>query len=488
MPAPSCTPCRSSILSGQYFWQTGLGAILTGAIWDESIPTFPLELEKNGYFIGYQYKVWSPGKTENAPMGGTRTRYEPEGRNFNQFSHWVCHHLNELGLNEAKKRLYDETRNNFKYFLKKKPSNKPFFYWWGPTNTHRTWEKGSGKKLWGIDPDSLKGLLPEFLPDVHEIREDIADYLGETQAVDHGIGILLEELKLSGELDNTLFIASGDHEIPGIPRAKSNLYDFGCDVALIAYWPGKIKPGRVVKDFINLMDLAPTFCEAGGVKIPESLCAKSIMPLLLSNKNGQIDKSRNFVVTGRERHVNIAREKYLPYPQRAIRVENFIYIINFEPNRWPAGDPKDLINKDSHGYDYHTLAYDTRSAPFSDMDASPTKAWLITHREDHDIEPLYNLAFGKRPREELYDLDNDPDYMNNVALNPSYSTIRQILEKKLLDVLQKNLDPRLTETPCRFEFEPYAGPLSREQEEDSQIHRIRERSNLDLYLKNKDRI
>ena len=60
---------------------------------------------------------------------------------------------------------------------------------------------------------------------------------------------------------------------------------------------------------------------------------------------------------------------------------------------------------------------------------------MITHREDHDIEPLYNLAFGKRPREELYDLDNDPDYMNNVALNPSYSTIHQILEKKFLDVL-----------------------------------------------------
>ena len=119
------------------------------------------------------------------------------------------------------------------------------------------------------------------------------------------------------DLGNTLFVVSGDHGIPGIPRAKCNLYDFGCDVALVAYWPGRIKPGRVVKDFINLMDLAPTFCEAGGVKIPESMCAKSIMPLLLSNKNGQIDNSRNFVVTGRERHVNVAREKYLPYPQRA---------------------------------------------------------------------------------------------------------------------------------------------------------------------------
>ena len=116
MPAPSCTPCRSSILSGQYFWQTGLGAILAGAMWDENIPTFPLELEKNGYFIGYQYKVWSPGKTENAPIGGKRTQFEPEGRNFNQFSHWVTHHIDKLEIEEAKEKLYDETRNNFKHF------------------------------------------------------------------------------------------------------------------------------------------------------------------------------------------------------------------------------------------------------------------------------------------------------------------------------------------------------------------------------------
>ena len=73
--------------------------------------------------------------------------------------------------------------------------------------------------------------------------------------------------------------------------------------------------------------------------------------------------------------------------------------------------------------------------------------------------------------------------MNNVALDPSYSKIRQLLNKNLLDVLQKNLDPRLIENPCRFEFEPFAGPLSKEQEEDSKKHRTREKLNQDLYLK-----
>jgi len=68
--APSCTPCRSSLLSGQYFWRTGLGAILQGAIWDDSIPSYPLILKDNGYHIGHTYKVWSPGTPVDAPYGG----------------------------------------------------------------------------------------------------------------------------------------------------------------------------------------------------------------------------------------------------------------------------------------------------------------------------------------------------------------------------------------------------------------------------------
>ena len=80
--------------------------------------------------------------------------------------------------------------------------------------------------------------------------------------------MLLEELEALGELENTLLVVSGDHGIPGVPRAKCNLYDIGCEVALAARWPGKIAPGRVVHDFVNIMDLAPTFCEAGGVPPP----------------------------------------------------------------------------------------------------------------------------------------------------------------------------------------------------------------------------
>ncbi|HVW35975.1 MAG TPA: sulfatase, partial [Pirellulales bacterium] len=337
--APSCTPCRSSLLSGQYFFRTGRGAILQGAQWDGKIPTFPLLLERSGYHIGETYKVWSPGAPNDAPYGAGKFAYEKAGGAFNNFSENVTKMVaSGLPLEAAKQKLYAEVRGNFDAFLEARPEGKPFCYWFGPTNVHRLWEKGSGKALWDIDPEALAGKLPKFLPDVPEVREDFADYLGEIQAFDAAIGVLLERLAASGELDNTLIVISGDHGAPGFPHGKCNLYDFGVGVALIAQWPGG-KPGRVVDDFINLMDLAPTFLEAGGVEPPEVMTGRSLLDVLKSERSGQVDPKRNWVVTGRERHVAAAREENLPYPQRALRTNDFLYIRNFKPDRWPLGAP-----------------------------------------------------------------------------------------------------------------------------------------------------
>ena len=131
----------------------------------------------------------------------------------------------------------------------------------------------------------------------------------------------------------------------------------------------------------------------------------------------------------------------LPYPQRSIRTADFIYIVNFEPDRWPMGDPLGLEDEsDRQAPSIEDLTHDT-FATLRDMDASPTKAWLVTHREEHDVEPLYQLAFGKRPREELYDLNADPDYMTNVADDPNYEPIRAALETRLMAILEAENDP-----------------------------------------------
>jgi len=454
VPAPSCTPCRSSILSGRYFWQTDRGAILQGAVWDSTIPTYPLILEEAGYHIGYTYKVWSPGTPRDEPYGGDRTRYAPAGAKFGNFSFVATENVPEHGVEGAKEILYDEVRQNFDAFLKARPEDAPFCYWWGPTNTHRKWQRGSGKKLWGLDPDDLKGRLPDFLPDVHDVREDVCDYLGECLAVDAGLGLLLERLEDMGELDNTLIVVSGDHGIPGFPRGKCNLYDLGCEVALAARWPGHIPDGRLVNDFVNLMDLAPTFLQAAGIEPPNCMSANSLLDVLASPQSGQVDPQRTFVVTGRERHVGRARPGNLPYPQRAIRTQDFLYIRNFFPDRWPMGDPVGLDDPATEPPSFDDLCNNTLIV-YPDMDAGPTKAWMIHHRSEEHVRKLFQMGFGKFPAEELYDLREDPHHMNNVVDDSSYKETRQKLADQLMAVLKEQEDPRIVEPDCRFEQSPY---------------------------------
>lgn len=451
--APSCTPCRSSVLSGRYFWECGLGAILQGAVWDESIATYPLLLEEAGYHIGYTYKVWGPGRPPHAPYGGERTRHQT--RNWMAcFSQTATSLVDECGVEGAKERVYEEVHESFEQFLSARPEGAPFCYWWGPTNTHRKWQAGSGKDLWGLNPDDLKGRLPDFLPDVPEIREDVCDYLGECMAFDTGLGILLDKLEQMGELDNTLVVVSGDHGIPGMPRGKCNLYDHGCEVALAARWPGRIPRGRVVNDFVNIMDLAPTFMEAAGERPPACMSARSLLPVLESEQAGQVDPQRDFVVTGRERHVASAREGNLPYPQRAIRTEEYLYILNFEPERWPMGDPRGLDDPNAEAPPYEELREDTHVA-YSDMDASPTKAWMVHNRADETVQPLYEIGFGKRPGEELYDIRTDPHHMHNLADDSTHAAAKQNLRDRLLRELRENNAPRLVESECRFEKPPF---------------------------------
>jgi len=453
--APSCTPCRSSLLSGQYFFRTHMGAILNGAKWDLAIPSYPLMLLEAGYHIGKSHKVWSPGTPADAPYGGQKYAYEKSGRKYNNFSENATEMVRAgATFVDAKAKLLAEVSGNFQSFLADRKDGKPFCYWFGPTLTHRAYEKHSGVNLWGINPDDLKGKLPSFLPDVPEVRDDVADYMGEAQAWDAGIGILIAELEKRGELDKTIFVISGDHGMPGVPAGKCNLYDHGTNVALIVRGPG-VKSGRVIDDFVNLMDLAPTFLELGGVKPPAVMTGRSIVPLLKSAEAGLIDASRTWVITGRERHVGSAREGNLPYPHRALRTKEFLYIRNFAEERWPMGSPNFTSRADLPKLE--ALEKSTYTA-FADMDASPTKAWVVHHFDDPQYMWVYDHAFGKRPSEELYDLSKDPDQIKNIAADPAYAATLKQMSGQLLTTLKQVEDPRVGPSPVKFELPPFTLP------------------------------
>jgi len=222
---------------------------------------------------------------------------------------------------------------------------------------------------------------------------------------------------------------------------------------LLVRGPG-ILSGRVVDDFVNVMDLAPTFLEVGGVKPPEVMTGRSLMNVLRSKESGQVDASRTWVVTGRERHVAEARAGRLPYPHRAIRTAEFLYIRNFAPDRWPMGAPR--FEEAGEAPPVRELERNTFAA-FADMDASPTKAWLIGQRHSAAWRWHYDRAFAKRPAEELYDLRRDPDQVRNIADDPAYADRKRALSDQLLRLLRDTGDPRVSDDPA------FDGPAFTEQ-------------------------
>ena len=442
VPAPTCKPCRAAVSTGMPFYRCGSNAFLHshefGKAKDpyKALPGFSELLVKSGYHVMH----W--GKTTNKSARKVdRTHMVP-----------LCHFSQAVTASSdkdaRKKELFSFVRSNFRDFLDKKADDKSFFYWFGPHNSHRQWTRGSGKHLWGLNPDSLKGKIPAFLPDVHDVREDIADYLGEALAWDGMVNELLAELKARGELRNILIIVSGDHGMPGMPRGKCNLHDFGSAVSLLVSWPERIQPGRRVDDFVNLMDIAPTVLEAADIEPPEHMLARSFMNVLTSQKSGIVDASRDHVVIGRERHVGSSQRDRSPYPSRAIRTADFLLIRNFKPDRPPMGvvyreaSPEELLQD-------HYIAY-------PDMDASPTKVFLMTNKADHPQH--WEFAFAPRPEFELYDLKRNPDQVRNIANNPEYEKVLATLNERMMRILKYTRDPRVIGDGDAFDKKPFVDP------------------------------
>ncbi|MBW3622342.1 MAG: sulfatase-like hydrolase/transferase [Armatimonadetes bacterium] len=395
--SPSCTPSRAAILTGQVFSRLEESANLWSTL-DAKFPVYPDLLEKAGYRIGLTGKGWSPGDLR--PGGRNRN---PAGPHYKDFS----------------------------TFLASVPEGKPFCYWFGSTDPHRPYVHGSGLASGKSLSDAT---VPPFLPDAPEVRSDILDYYFEVERFDREVGNILRQLEKAGKLDNTIVVMTSDNGMP-FPRAKANVYDYGARMPLAVRWPARVPPNRVVEDFVSFPDFAPTFLEAAGLKPLPEMTGRSLLPLLVSKRSGRIDRKRDRAYIGRERHANV-RAGNLGYPIRAVRTDEFLYIRNFEPDRWPAGDPP----------------------RFGDIDNGPTKAWMMEHRDDPGVQRLFDLAFGKRPAEELYDLRKDPYQMRNVASDTGYAKTARGLRSDLDGWMKRIKDPRAFGEGDRFDRYPYVSP------------------------------
>jgi arylsulfatase A-like enzyme len=380
--AASCSPSRASILTGKHPHQIAEGGNLWGSL-PVSIPNFVSLIQDAGGFVGSEQKGWGPG---NFKIGGYQDN--PAGKNF----------------------------KNFEEFLGSKPKDKPFFYWFGSMDPHRVYVKGTGEQA-GLDPQKVK--VPGFLPDTDVVRKDILDYYFEVERFDSNVGKLIATLESKGELENTLIVITSDNGMP-FPRAKATCYDSGTNIPLILYWKGKIKSARS-SELVSLIDLAPTMLDVMGIQKPTDLPSKSLINLI----NGRPIEHRNAVFVERERHANV-RKGNLGYPVRGIRTQDFLYLRNFEPNRFPAGDPQKWV----------------AVGPYGDIDDSPSKQLIMSDSASFTF--FFDRTLKKRGSEELYKLKNDPSQLHNLAHEKRFEKQKNKLKIDLEAWMKRTNDPRLS--------------------------------------------
>ncbi len=394
VPTSKCAPTRAAILTGRNPWQLE-EAGNHQSFFPAKFETFGDALQKAGVHGGSAGKLWGPGIAQD-DAGNKR----------------------DFGLPAA--RRGGKPGEQFSQFIKARTNDEPFFYWYGSGDPHRSYEAGSGliagKKLTDIDR------VPTYWPDTDIVRSDMLDYAIEVERFDSQVGELLAALDASGEAENTLVIVTSDHGMP-FPRVKGHTYDDAHRVPLVVRWPaGIVHPGRHVNELVSAIDFAPTFLELCGVAVTttgmSAITGRSLVDLLHDKPTAE----RPFVIIGRERNDVLARpgsEHGLGYPARGIRQDDFLFVRNFAPDRWPCGDVE---------------------LGLKDTDASPTKSFI------EQLGPgnvFWEHAFGKRPAEQLFDVARDPDCVTNLANDPAHADVRDRLRETLMVELRRQEDPRV---------------------------------------------
>ncbi|MGH8497670.1 MAG: sulfatase family protein [Methylococcales bacterium] len=407
--APSCTPSRSAILSGQDFWRLESAAFLWGT-YSNNMISYQDILKSAGYAVGYTGKGWGPG-TIIIPGG------EPTGEEYNKIRRPPTENLEPFDL-----------AANFAEFLRDKPAGKPFSFWIGSFEPHRNFDENAPNRF---TDERKSALIPPFLPPINVVKNQLSGYLSEIEYFDNDLGQIIQLLKDHNLFENTIIVVTSDNGFE-FSRGKPTIYEFGVRVPLAIYWSKITSPSRTIEDFVSLIDIAPTFLEAAGIETPEAMTGKSLLNILTSSTNGQVEPERDAAFVGYERHALYIREGNATYSSRAIYTKRFTYIINRFPDRWPAGDPPKYV------------------------EAIP---WLIKDPVTHEfLEPYFSLVAAKRPLEELYDLQKDPYQLNNVANDPDYADILAVLSHRLKAKLEQTNDPVEASGEDVFSHYEYFGP------------------------------
>jgi N-sulfoglucosamine sulfohydrolase len=381
----SCSPSRAVLLTGLYTHtngQYGLAHFPHNSHTFASVRSLPRLLRDAGYRTGIL------GKLHVLPPAVYPFEFEL------------------TGPFDANRNVAEMARQARKFFADS--GNKPFALVVGFGDPHRIRDGfGNDKPYKGVPETrySAKDVrLPYFLPDEPDARQELAEYYQAASRLDLGVGLILDALRETGNADNTLVLFLSDNGIP-FPGAKTTLYDPGIHLPLIVSSPREKRRGHACNAMVSWVDILPTILDWTGVKPPSPLPGRSILPIL------DEDDPRGWdVVYGS----HVFHQITMYYPMRMIRTRQHKYILNL-----------------AHQLDF----------PFA-SDLHDSRTWQgILRRNGKTLGQRSVDAYVHRPREELFDLEKDPDELKNGAGESSHAAVLAELRKRLRQWQEKTQDP-----------------------------------------------
>jgi len=389
-----CQPSRECLLTGLYPHKNGAPGFMP--ISDE-IPTLTETLRDNGYFNGIIGKLKHAVPMDKFAWDYASKMMEPES-NYG--------------------RSPDLYRSRSKEFFRMaKEAGKPFFLMANSHDPHRPFAGSDDEvnKFYGyhIYADRFykpeEAWVPGFLPDLPEIRKELAQYYSSVHRCDQSLGAVLKSLEEEGLADNTLVVFLSDNGM-AFPFAKANCYLNSTKTPFVAKWPGHIKPGtRNTKDMIAGVDFAATVLEACGLEGKLETDGRSYLSIL----EGKDDPQReNFVYT----QFNLT-SAFNAFPMRCLQTKKYGYIFN----TWSDGE---TIFKN---------------------EAQSGLTWKAMEKAAQDNKEIADRCdfFQKRVPEEFYDFEKDPDALNNLIDDPAYADLVNKFRNKLNEQMEKYQDPLL---------------------------------------------
>ncbi len=390
-----CQPCRQSLLTGRYAFRHGGEGF--NPIWLE-VPTLGEQLRAAGYLNG---------------ILGKEKHLKPDSKFCMDYVRGEKALASGMGIGRDPAKYKAFARE---FFNQARARGKSFFLMANSHDPHRPFAGSENeKKSWGQDlPEVRRWIIekevtvPGFLPDIPDVRKEIAQYYTSVYRCDEVVGNLLEALDESGNRENTLVLFLSDNGM-SFPFAKANCYLNSTKTPWIVRWPGRIQAGtKNHKDFISGIDFMPTVLEIVGLPQIKGMDGRSFFPLL----QGKHQSGRDSVFT--EFHQTSAKNRY---PMRCVQTAQFGYIFNF----WPDGQTK--MTMDSTG-----------GLSFKAMQKAALK--------DREIETRVRL-FSYRIPEEFYNLEQDPNALENLIDNPRFSDEIETFRRKLEAYMAKAGDPAL---------------------------------------------